>query len=380
VTGSIGWSLESKSHFMRIGIVNDTGLAREALRRVVLASSEHEVAWTASDGAEAIALARVDRPDLILMDLFMPGIDGVEATRRIMGESPCAILVVTSTVTGHLSKVYQAMGYGALDALDTPTLAPRGQITGSSLLLHKIEIIGKLLGKSTERKRDRHDPVFSSSSAAQPSRAEMTLLPLVVLGASTGGPNALAEVLTHLPKTLEAAIIIVQHVDAAFAPGLGQWLSEQVRRRVTLVVEGQRPAACDILLSGTDDHLIMGEDRRLHYSVEPRTVCYRPSVDVFFASLAKNWPRPGVAALMTGMGRDGAAGLLQLRGLKWRTIAQDESSSVVWGMPKAAAQIGAAEEILPLSRIAEAIARLVADEARSFPGVSATAAAPAEKL
>ena len=140
---------------MRIGIVNDTGLAREALRRVVLSSSEHEVAWTASDGAEAIALARVDRPDLILMDLFMPGIDGVEATRRIMGESPCAILVVTSTVTGHLSKVYQAMGYGALDALDTPTLAPRGQITGSSLLLHKIEIIGKLLGKPTERTRDQ---------------------------------------------------------------------------------------------------------------------------------------------------------------------------------------------------------------------------------
>ncbi len=101
---------------MRIGIVNDIGLAREALRRVVLSSSEHEVAWTASDGAEAIALARVDRPDLILMDLFMPGIDGVEATRRIMGESPCAILVVTATVTGHLSKVYQAMGYGALDA------------------------------------------------------------------------------------------------------------------------------------------------------------------------------------------------------------------------------------------------------------------------
>jgi two-component system, chemotaxis family, response regulator WspF len=367
---------------MRIGIVNDTGLAREALRRVVLASSEHEVAWTASDGAEAIALARVDRPDLILMDLFMPGIDGVEATRRIMGESPCAILVVTSTVTGHLSNVYQAMGYGALDALDTPTLAPRGQITGASLLLHKIEIIGKLLGKPTERTRDRRELVYSASSATQLSRAEMTLLPLVVLGASTGGPNALAEVLGHLPTTLQAAIIIVQHVDAAFAPGLGQWLSGQVGRRVTLVVEGQQPAACDILLSGTNDHLIMGEDRRLHYSVEPRAVSYRPSVDVFFASLAKNWPRPGVAALMTGMGRDGAAGLLNLRGLKWRTIAQDESSSVVWGMPKAAAEIGAAEEILPLSGIAEAIATSVANEARSFLGIGAfaTAANPTQKL
>ena len=107
---------------MRIGIVNDMLLAQEALRRVVQSSLEHEVAWTASDGAEAAALARTDRPDLILMDLFMPGTDGVEATRRIMGESPCAILVVTATVAGHLSKVYQAMGYGALDAIDTPTL------------------------------------------------------------------------------------------------------------------------------------------------------------------------------------------------------------------------------------------------------------------
>jgi two-component system response regulator WspF len=344
---------------MRIGIVNDTGLAREALRRVVLSSPDHEVVWTASDGAEAIALARVDRPDLILMDLMMPGIDGVEATRRIMGESPCAILVVTATITGHLSKVYQAMGYGALDALDTPTLGPRGQIAGAAALLNKIDIIGKLLGKPADRPRSGRDTAGSSSSVGQPYQAEMSLRPLVVMGASTGGPNALAEVLTHLSVKIEAAIIIVQHVDAAFAPGLGQWLSDMAHRRVSLIVEGHQPAAREVLLSGTDDHLIMGEDRRLHYSAEPREVSYRPSVDVFFSSLAKNWPRPGVAALLTGMGRDGALGLLKLRGLNWRTIAQDESSSVVWGMPRAAADLKAAEEILPISRIAEAIARLV---------------------
>ena len=116
---------------------------------------------------------------------------------------------------------------------------------------------------------------------------------------------------------------------------------------MSLIVEGHQPAARDILLSGTDDHLIMGDDRRLHYSVEPRSVSYRPSVDVFLPSLAENWPGPGVAALMTGMGRDGALGLLKLRELGWRTIAQDEATSIVWGMPKAAAEIGAAEEILP---------------------------------
>jgi two-component system response regulator WspF len=364
---------------MRIGIVNDIGMAREALRRVVLSVSEHEVAWMACDGAEAIALARVDRPDLILMDLFMPGVDGVEATRRIMGESPCAILVVTSTVSGHISKVYQAMGYGALDALDTPTLGSRGQISGGALLLHKIELIGKLIAKPGEPSSFGRDLTAADFSGKQELHADSRLTPLVVLGASTGGPNALAEVLAHLPVTFEAAIVIVQHVDAAFAPGLGQWLSDQAHRKVTLATEGHWPVAREILLSGTDDHIIMGEDHRLHYSVEPRAVSYRPSVDVFLSSLAKHWPTPGVAAVMTGMGRDGAIGLLKLRGLNWRTIAQDQASSVVWGMPKAAAELGAAEEVLPLTDIAPAIARLITRTPDSSGEIGTITISPAQR-
>jgi two-component system, chemotaxis family, response regulator WspF len=342
---------------MRIGIANDAVLAREALRRVVLSSPANEVAWIAKDGAEAVALARADAPDLILMDLFMPGTDGVEATRRIMGESPCAILVVTATIAGHLSKVYQAMGYGALDAIDTPTLGPRGDITGAALLLHKIEVIEKLLHKPGEKPMGQSARV--GSTASQSYLFEKMLDPIVAVGASTGGPQALAEVLSRLPTTLVASVVIIQHVDAAFAPGLGQWLSEQAGRPVLLAAEGHQPAVGEVLLSGTDDHLVLGEDRRLHYSVEPRESSYRPSVDVFFNSAARNWPRPGVAVLLTGMLRDGAEGLLNLRRLGWRTIAQDESSSIVWGMPKAAVEIGAAEEVVPLLHIAEAITRLI---------------------
>jgi two-component system response regulator WspF len=193
------------------------------------------------------------------------------------------------------------------------------------------------------------------------SAVERSLVPLVVLGASTGGPQALAEILAGLPARLRAGVIIVQHVDATFAPGLAQWLSEQANRPVTLIAEGHRPAAGEVLLSVTDDHLVLGEDHRLHYSPEPRSACYRPSVNVFFTSVARNWPRPGVAALLTGMFHDGAEGLLALRRLGWRTIAQDEASSVVWGMPKAAIEIGAAEEVLHLDQIAGAIARLVQD-------------------
>src|SRR4051794_30114931 len=171
---------------MRIGIANDTVLAREALRRVVLSSADHEVAWMAGDGAEAIAMARANPPDLILMDLLMPGVDGVEATRRIMGESPCAILVVTATVSGHMGRVYQAMGYGALDAIDTPRLGPHGEIAGAAMLLHKIELIGRLVGRPgrSGAMPQRCSPAPAPAiGPAPPIEPELDLL--VVIGAST---------------------------------------------------------------------------------------------------------------------------------------------------------------------------------------------------
>jgi two-component system response regulator WspF len=185
------------------------------------------------------------------------------------------------------------------------------------------------------------------------------LQPLVVIGASTGGPFALAGILARLPGDLPASIVIVQHVDAAFAPGLGQWLGEQSGRKINLIAEGSELSEGETYLSSSDDHLVLGADRRLHYSAHPRSISYRPSVNVFFASVARHWPRPGVAVLLTGMGRDGAEGLLALRRLGWKTIAQDESTSVVWGMPKAAAELGAADQVLPLPRIAQAVEELV---------------------
>ena len=252
---------------MRIGIVNDMGLAREALRRVVLSSPANEVAWMANDGAEAVALARADAPDLILMDLFMPGTDGVEATRRIMGESPCAILVVTATITGHLSKVYQAMGYGALDAIDTPTLGPRGEITGAALLLHKIEIIGKLLGKPAEQPGERATGGSSSSFARAPFSDRD--------GArSAGRPGSLDRRSASLGRGSRPASRHARGQRSSSSststrhllPGWGSGSPSKQAGRVTLVAEGHQPAAGDVLLSGTDDHLVLGEDRRLHYS------------------------------------------------------------------------------------------------------------------
>jgi two-component system response regulator WspF len=164
-------------------------------------------------------------------------------------------------------------------------------------------------------------------------------------------------VLSGLPKRPDCSVVIVQHVDQQFAAGLAGWLSGYTEMRVVTAREGMAVEPGAVILAATNDHLVLGADLALRYTLEPRDQPYRPSVDVFFASLRRYWPEPGIAALLTGMGRDGANGLLALRTAGWHTIAQDERTSVVYGMPRAAAEIGAAAEILPIEAIGPAIAK-----------------------
>ncbi len=314
---------------MRIAIVNDLAIAVEILRRTLTRAPGHQLAWTAHNGQEAVRLCALDRPDLILMDLFMPVMDGVEATRRIMRESPCAILVVTADVTDSVSKVFEAMGAGALDAVNTP-IQGEGD-TAASPLLAKIETIHKLIAP--------HPTPTASGGRAETGNG----IPLVVIGASTGGPAVLAALLAPLPRDFPAAVLVVQHVDVQFAGGLADWLGQSCSLEVRTAREGDRPRAGCVLLAATNDHMILTSTRRLAYTPEPSDYPYRPSANVFFESVAKYWHSPGVAALLTGMGRDGAAGLLTLRRAGWRTFSQNRESCAVYGMPKAAEELGAAE-------------------------------------
>jgi len=333
---------------VRIGIVNDVRAACEALRRVVDSLPDHEVAWTASDGVEAIAMAKRDRPDLILMDLIMPHMDGVQATRQIMSVAPCAILVVTATVSGNISLVYEAMGFGALDAVDTPMLGPAGEVTGAGALVEKIGVIAKLVGAAGEPRKTARP-----TAGGAPPR-------LLVVGASTGGPKAISDLLIPLPTDWNVATVIVQHVDVAFAQGLAKWLGDRTGRAVRVAEHGHHPAAGDVLLAGTNDHLVLSKSRTLEYRDEPRDVFFRPSVDVFFDSVAEHWLQPGTALLLTGMGKDGAKGLLKLRTRGWHTIAQNEASSVVWSMPKAGIDMGGACDVLGIEQMPAAIASRLA--------------------
>lgn len=327
---------------MRIAVVNDLAMCVEVLRRVVAMVPGADLAWIAKDGAEAVEMARRDRPDIILMDLIMPVMDGVEATRRIMLESPCAILVVTATVRGNISKVYEAMGHGALDVIATPVMA---NAEGCSPLINKIIMIGRLIKSS---------PVLSADSAADaPSPpASDSNVKLILLGASTGGPQALAEVLGGLTPNPGLAIVVAQHIDAGFAPGLAAWLAGKTGLKVGLALDGGKIEAGAVSLAGRNDHLRIDAGLIARYTPEPEDMPYRPSVDVLFKSAAANFRGRGAAVLLSGMGADGAAGLLALRRAGWRTFAQNQESCVVYGMPKAADRLGAAEEVLPPAAIA----------------------------
>lgn len=331
---------------MRIALVNAQPSALEALRRAIVAVPGLSVAWRASDGIEAVELARRDPPDLVVLDLHLPRLNGVEATAQIVAIRSCPILVATATVRANIAQVYDAMSRGALDAVDTPTLDAAGQVCGGDALLAKIGTVSKLIGKPV--------PALLRLLCATTLRPT-TPATLVLLGASTGGPGALRTILGALPREDSLSVIIVQHVDRAFTGGLASWLGETSRLPIELAAEGQPPAPGKALLADTDDHLILDSRRRLSYTAEPREACYRPSVDVFFSSVAEHWPTPGVAVLLTGMGRDGAKGLLRLHSCGWHTIAQDSQSCVVWGMPRAAAECGAAAAVLPLDEIGPAI-------------------------
>ena len=335
---------------MKIGIVNDMPLAVEALRRALAARQDYDVLWVAQDGQQAIDFCAAQRPDIVLMDLVMPNVDGIEATRRIMARAPCAILIVTVDVGANAWRVYEAMGAGALDAVDTPSLSGPDAHKSIATLIAKIDRIGALV-------KERHAP--GAAAIAAPAHATNSDTPLVAIGASAGGPAALATLLAGLPKNFPAALVIVQHVDAAFAAGMADWLNQQSALPVRLAREGDRLQAGVALLAGTDDHLHLKLPAVLGYTRVPEETPYRPSVDVFFHSVVARWPARAFGVLLTGMGRDGAIGLKAMRTKGYHTIAQDEATSAVYGMPKAAAALDAAAAILPLPRIAAALTAAV---------------------
>lgn len=339
---------------MNIGIVNDTPLAVEAIRRVLQKNNRHCVIWVAEDGAQAVASCQENTPDLVLMDLVMPGMNGMQATQEIMRSSPTAILAVTASVDKNCSLAFGAMGAGALDVICTPTL---GDAEGETAFLRKIDQIQRL----TQSKRLPSGLIRSGASESGGARSDTAFgaSKLIAIGCSAGGPAALSEILGALPQQFDASIIIVQHIDEHFINDLATWLNGRSACPLRLAIEGDRPRPGEALLANTGGQLLLSSSGKLYYGERDSDCSYFPSVDGLFSSIARYWRGDALGIILTGMGRDGSQGLLAMKKRGFCTVAQDQTSSSIYGMPKAAMACGAASEAVPLNHIADRISRWI---------------------
>jgi two-component system response regulator WspF len=346
---------------MKVAIVNDSKASAEMLRRILATLQGFHTIWTAYSGEEAVRLCITARPDIILMDLIMPGLDGAETTRRIMQTAPCVILIVTSSTISNRDLVFRAMGHGALDAVNTPSLGMGGSMAGAEPMLQKLRTVARLVAPAPPAVKRLQYPGLR----APRHKIYTARLPIVAIGASTGGPQALAQILRHLPINFPAAVLVVQHVDSEFAPGLADWLQQHTALPVRMAKDKEPITGRGIWIAGSSDHLIFDSDEGLlRYTAQPRDTPYRPSVDALFTSLAETHHAMRMGILLTGMGRDGAIGLLAMRTTGSLTIAQDAATSVVYGMPKAAAEVDAAAEVLPIEAIGPRILQAVVSNLR----------------
>ena len=326
---------------MKIAIVNDMPMAVEALRRALAFEPEHQVVWVASDGAEAVARCAEFTPDLILMDLIMPVMDGVEATRRIMAETPCAIVIVTVDRKQNVHRVFEAMGHGALTWWIRLRWVRGCTGSGSPAVAQDPQY----------RLADRPATPAAPRAVSAPLVGASQRRGLVAIGSSAGGPAALEVLLKGLPREFPASIVLVQHVDQVFASGMAEWLSGVSGLPVRLAREGEPPQPGQVLLAGTNHHIRLLQGGQLSYTAEPVGEIYRPrstcSSRVWRVSgRAMPWAScsPVWAATAPGPETDAPAWFPHHR--------PDQQSSAVYGMPKAAAAIEAAVEIRSLERIA----------------------------
>jgi two-component system chemotaxis response regulator CheB len=351
---------------IRALVVEDSLTVRKRLCEVLASDGGIEVVGEAADGRRGIELARELRPDVITVDMILPVMSGLAVTEYVMAHFPTPILIVSaSTNRGELFKTYEALSAGAVDVLDKPRAdAPddgawERQFLDTVKLVSRIRVITHPRGRLTGLSRRPSEPVLPLA-LAPPRTSAGPALRLVAVGASTGGPAALLDVLGRLPARYPLPILLVIHIGENFAPAFGDWLGGQLSVPVAYVRDQQPlPAVGEpgVWLAPPDRHMVVRGGRLLLTHTPERHSC-RPSVDVLFESVASELGPAAVGCLLTGMGRDGAAGLLAMRLTGGHTIAQDEATSVVFGMPREAILLGAAQQVLPLGEIGPRLAAL----------------------
>lgn len=338
-------------------VVDDSPVARELIAHILDSDPGIKVSAVARSGSEALEALEKFKPDIITMDVHMPGLNGFETTRRIMETHPVPVIIVSSAVDPKESAVaFQAMDAGALAVLERPVgMAHPNYEETAKKLVQTIKAMSEVRVVRRWRKLQSGSP----PPAAPTPEAAKSKIQVVAVGVSTGGPPVLQTILAGLPKDFPLPILIVQHIAAGFLEGLADWLSSTTGFPVHIAEKGERIQGGRAYLAPDGHHMGVDMNRLITLSNEPPDYGLRPSVAHLFRSVAVNFGKSAVGVLLTGMGRDGANELKCMCETGAVTIAQDKETSVVHGMPGEAIRLGAANHVLSPERIAATLQSLV---------------------
>lgn len=336
---------------IKVVIVDDSALVRTVLDRIFANSDDVEVVGLASNGEEALQLIAEADPAVVCTDLYMPGMDGLQLTQRIMAECPRPILVVSSAVDEeHAENVFALLNAGAVDVFSKPKSGASGEYDDvAKELVRKVRI---LAGVRVLRKKQPAPQGIKDIECDVNDTLPGPSASIIVVGASTGGPQAYRAVLSQLPADLPVPLLCVQHIGDGFLKSLVAWLNAESNVPVKIAEHGEHALAGTAYFAPDGQHLQVASNARLMTTKSEPLDGHRPSITYLFESAARSYKENAVGVLLTGMGRDGADGLRSIADAGGLTIAQDEASCIVFGMPQRAIELNAARDVLPLELIA----------------------------
>ncbi len=346
---------------IRVLIVEDSLTVRSHLVDILAADPDFEVVGEVGNGKAAIEALEKSRPDVITMDMMMPVMTGLAATEYIMAHRPTPILVVSaSTNRGELFRTYDALAAGAVDVLEKPK-GNEAEGAWEKNFLSTLKLVSRIKVITHPRGRLKAYDVDVPAPAVPAVRDGAQGYEVLAIGASTGGPGAIVTLLQGLPETFKLPVLFVMHINEPFGIAFADWLDAQTARRVAHAEDGQLVSdlAGRVAMAPGHSHIVV-KDGRIRLNKGPERHSCRPSVDVLFESVASEYGPRAVACLLTGMGRDGAEGLLEIRKRGGLTVAQDEASSVIFGMPREAILLGASKHVFSISAMGPMVGRLTA--------------------
>ena len=330
-------------HIIRVLLVDDSALVRDMIRDVLESDPGIVVVGEASNGVEAVAKAALLKPDIVTMDIEMPVMGGLEAIEKIIAGRPLPILVVTA-LTG-VRTAFAAISKGALDVIEKPDISPEN----TRSLIQKIRYLAKVdVSAHLQIMERRTEPVGACGAAIQKGVSKPGI---VAIAASTGGPQAIHAILSHLPAAFPVPVVITQHIAEGFTQGMVDWLNGGTPLTVVMADNGARLVPGHVYVNPAEYSMRINPQGMIHLGDRDAGQIYHPSCDTLLTSVATAYRKGAVGLIMSGMGDDGVAGMQAIRIAGGVTLAQDGTSSVVFGMNRVAVERGFINKTLALADI-----------------------------